>query len=181
MLENLKGDLKKAEEHLHNELAKLQVGRAHPALVEGIMVMAYGSPQPLRNVASVTIMDAQTISIQPWDRGVLRDISKGISDANLGLNPQDNGESVMIKVPTLTEERRRDLVKMAGKMTEDAKIAVRNIRQDYMKKIDNAEKAKEISEDISKSKKAELQKDIDVSIKAIEEMFDHKEKDIMKI
>jgi len=174
-------DLKKAEEHLHNELAKLQVGRAHPALVEGIMVMAYGSPQPLRNVASVTIMDAQTISIQPWDRSVLRDISKGITDASLGLNPQDNGESIMIKVPTLTEERRRDLVKMASKMTEEAKIAVRNIRQDYMKKIDNAEKAKEISEDIAKGKKADLQKDIDASIKALEEMFDHKEADIMKV
>lgn len=181
MLENLKQDLKKAEEHLHNELAKLQVGRAHPALVEGIMIMAYGSPQPLRNVASVTIMDAQTISIQPWDRSVLRDISKGITDASLGLNPQDNGESVMIKVPTLTEERRRDLVKMAGKMMEDAKIAVRNIRQDYMKKIDTAEKAKEISEDISKAKKAELQKEIDASTKIVEGMFDHKEADIMKI
>lgn len=181
MLENLKWDLKKAEEHLHNELAKLQVGRAHPALVEGIIVMAYGAPQPLRNVASVTIMDAQTISIQPWDRGVLRDISKGISEANLGLNPQDNGESVMIKVPSLTEDRRRDLVKMAGKMAEDAKIAVRNIRQDYMKKIDTAEKAKEISEDISKAKKAELQKDIDTSIKTMEDMFDHKEADIMKL
>ena len=83
MLENLKSDLKKAEEHLHNELAKLQVGRAHPALVEGIMVMAYGSLQPLRNVAGVTIMDAQTISIQPWDRSVLRDISRSITEANL--------------------------------------------------------------------------------------------------
>ena len=173
MLENLKPDLKKAEEHFHNELAKLQVGRAHPALVEGITVLAYGSPQPLRNVASVTIMDAQTISIQPWDRSILRDISKGISDANLGLNPQDNGESILIKVPTLTEERRRDLVKMAGKMAEEAKIAIRNIRQDYMKKIDAAEKAKEISEDVVKDKKSELQKEIDATIATIETMFDH--------
>lgn len=181
MLENLKPDLKKAEEHLHDELAKLQVGRAHPALVEGIMVMAYGSPQPLRNVASVTIMDAQTISIQPWDRSVLRDIAKGITDASLGLNPQDNGESIMIKVPTLTEERRRDFAKMAGKMAEEAKIAVRNIRQDYMKKIDNAEKAKELSEDIAKAKKTELQKEIDATMDVLEKMLEHKEADIMKV
>ena len=181
MLESLKPDLKKAEEHFHNELNKLQVGRAHPALVEGIIILAYGSPQPLRNVAGVTIIDSQTISIQPWDKSLIRDISKGITDAALRLNPQDNGESVLIRVPTLTEERRRDLVKVAGKMSEEAKIAIRNIRQEYMKKIDIAEKAKEISEDAVKSKKADLQKDIDASIGQIEQLLKNKEEDIMKI
>ncbi len=181
MLETLKSDLKKVEEHLHNELAKLQVGRAHPALVEGITVMAYGQLQPLRNVAGVTIMDAQTISIQPWDRGTLRDIAKGINDANLGLNPQDNGESIMIKVPLLNEERRKELTKVAKNMAEDAKIWTRSVRQDYMKKIDTAEKAKEISEDISKAKKAELQKEIDATMVVLEDMLEKKNADIMKV
>ncbi len=181
MLSNLTNDLLKAEEHLHNEFAKLQVGRANPAIVEGIMVSAYGSAQPLRNVASVSIMDAQTISIQPWDKALIKDIDRAITDANIGLNPQNNGESIMIKIPTLTEERRRDLVKIAKKLAEDGKIAVRNIRSDYAKKIKSAETAKEISEDIAKGYEADLQKAIDAEGKKIDAMFDKKEVEIMKI
>lgn len=181
MLTNLTSDLKKAEEHLHNEFAKLQVGRANPAIVEGIMISAYGSVQPLKNVASVSIMDAQTLSIMPWDKSLIKDIDRGITDANIGLNPQNNGESIMIKIPTLTEERRRDLVKIAKKLAEDGKIAVRNIRADYAKKIKTAETAKEISEDMTKSFEADLQKAVDAEGKKIDAAFDHKETDIMKI
>ena len=159
MLHTLEGDLKKAEQHLHDEFAKLQVGRANPAIVEGITVMVYGSAQPLRNVASVGTLDAQTISIQPWDKSVLRDISKAINDANIGLNPQDNGESVLIRIPALTEERRRDLVKIAKRLTEEGKVTVRNIRQDYLKKIKSQDES--VSEDIVKQQENELQKKID--------------------
>ena len=119
MLHTLSVDLQKAEQHLHDEFAKLQVGRANPAIVESITVMVYGSVQPLRNVASVGTLDAQTISIQPWDKTVLRDIAKAINDANIGLNPQDNGESILIRIPALTEERRRDLAKIAKKLSEE--------------------------------------------------------------
>lgn len=177
-LSTIKTELSKSEEHLRNEFAKLQVGRANPAIVEGVMVSAYGSLQPLRNVASVSVMDAQTLSIQPWDRALIKDIDRAITEANLGLNPQNNGESIMIKIPILTEERRRDLVKIAKKLAEDGKIAVRNIRADFLKKI----KAEDgVSEDTVKSNEAELQKIIDVEVKKIEEMLAHKETDIMKI
>lgn len=104
----------------------------------------YGGVQPLKNIASVSIMDSQTISIQPWDRSLIRDIDRAITEANLGLNPQNNGESILIKIPTLTEERRKDLVKLAKKLAEDGKVAVRNIRADVMKKIKMAEAGKEI-------------------------------------
>jgi ribosome recycling factor len=100
--------------------------------------------QPLKNIASVSIIDSQTISIQPWDKSLIRDIDRAIADANLGLNPQNNGESILIKIPTLTEERRKDLVKLAKKLAEEGKVAVRNIRADVMKKIKAAETGKEI-------------------------------------
>lgn len=179
MLHSLESDLEKAEQHLHDEFARLQVGRANPAIVEGITVMAYGSVQPLRNVASVSIMDAQTISIQPWDKAVLRDISKAINDANVGLNPQDNGESVLIRIPALTEERRRDLVKIAKKLAEDGKVAVRNVRQDYLKKIKNQDDS--VGEDMVKQQEKDLQKGIDDAIALIDKMLKHKEEEVMKI
>lgn len=179
MLHTLSGDLQKAEQHLHDEFAKLQVGRANPAIVEGITVMAYGSAQPLRNVASVGTIDAQTISIQPWDKSVLRDISKAINDANIGLNPQDNGESVLIRIPPLTEERRRDLVKIAKKLAEDGKVAVRNIRQDYLKKIKAQDES--VGEDIVKQQEKDLQKSVDEAILLVDKMTKHKEEEIMKI
>lgn len=179
MLDTLQSDLQKAEQHLHDEFAKLQVGRANPVLVEGIIVMAYGSPQPLRNVASVSAMDAQTISIQPWDRAVLRDISKAITDANIGLNPQDNGESVLIRIPSMTEERRRDITKIAKRLSEDGKVAVRNIRQDYLKRIKGQDES--VGEDVVKQQEKDLQKKIDEEIEKIDKMLKHKEDEIMKI
>jgi ribosome recycling factor len=181
MLSDLTEDLKKAELHLSNEFAKLQVGRANPAVVEGITVSAYGSYQPLKNIASVAVMDPQTLSIQPWDKSLIRDIDKAITDANLGLNPQNNGESIMIKIPTLTEERRKDLVKIAKKLAEEGKIAIRNIRADSMKKIKAAETAKEIGEDVAKDYETDLQKKIDAEIKKLEEMLAKKETDILKV
>ena len=179
MLENLASDLKKAEEHLHNEFNKLQVGRANPAIVEGITVLAYGSAQPLRNVASVSVMDAQTLSIQPWDRSLIKDIDRAITEANIGLNPQNNGESVMIKIPVLTEERRRDLTKIAKKLAEEGKVAVRNIRADYLKKIKN--QGDEVSEDVISQQEKDLQKAVDAESKKIDELLAKKESDIMKI
>lgn len=179
MLHTLKSDLDRAEQHLHDEFAKLQVGRANPAIVEWITVMVYGSVQLLRNIASVGTLDAQTISIQPWDKSVLRDISKAINDANIGLNPQDNGESVLIRIPTLTEERRRDLVKIAKRLAEDGKVAVRNVRQDYLKKIKNQDES--VGEDIMKQQEKDLQKSIDEAIILIDKMTKHKEEEIMKV
>lgn len=143
--------------------------------------MAYGSSQPLRNVAAVSVLDAQTITIQPWDKGIIKDIEKGITEANLGLNPNNNGESIMINIPPLTEERRRDLVKIASRLLEDGKVGIRNVRQDYKKKIDTAKANKEISEDEAKGYEADLQKHVDAATKDAEAMFKKKEEDVMKV
>jgi ribosome recycling factor len=143
--------------------------------------MAYGSSQPLRNVAAVSTLDAQTISIQPWDKSVLKDIEKWITDASLGLNPTNNGESILIRIPPLTEERRRDLVKLASRLAEDGKVWVRTVRQDHKKKIDTAKANKEISEDEAKAYESELQKQIDASIKEVDSLIKKKEEDIMKV
>ncbi|HRI35549.1 MAG TPA: ribosome recycling factor [bacterium] len=181
MLSSLDSDLKKVIDHLHNEFAKLQVGRANPALVEDVRVHAYGSVQTLKSVASVSLLDAQTIVISPWDRALLRDISAGITASGLGLNPQDNGESITIRVPQLTEERRRDLVKVAGKLAEEAKVGIRNVRQDILKTVKAAETNKEISEDIRKQHETTVQKKVDDAVKQIDEMTKHKEAEIMKV
>lgn len=181
MLANLQQDLHKAISHLSNELSKLQAGRANPAIVEWVFVMAYGSSQPLRNVAAVSVPDAQTISIQPWDKSIIKDIEKGITDANLGLNPNNNGESIMINIPPLTGERRKELVKIASRLLEEGKVGIRNVRGDYKKKIDTAKTNKEISEDEAKGYEADLQKYIDTATKEAETLFKKKEEDITKV
>lgn len=181
MLSNLQQELSKATNHMKSELSKLQAWRANPAIVEDIYVMAYGSLGPLKNIAAVSIMDASTIVIQPWDKALIRDIEKWISDAKIGLNPSNNGESLMIKIPPLTEERRRDLVKIANRLGEEWKVGIRNIRQDFKKKIDKSKADKEISEDEAKGYETNLQKNIDKGIKEIEEMLKIKETDIMKV
>ena len=126
-------------------------------------------------------MDSQTLSIQPWDRSLIRDIDKAITDAGLGLNPQNNGETIMIKIPLLTEERRREVSKIAKNLGEEAKVSVRNARQESLKAIKKAEDDKEISEDIRKQKETELQKMIDDANKKIDEHYKQKDSDIMKI
>ena len=181
MLTNLQQELHKATNHMQNELSKLQAWRANPAIVEDIYVMAYGVLGPLRNIAAVSIMDASTIVIQPWDKALIREIEKGISDAKIGLNPSNNGETLMIKIPPLTEERRRDLVKIASRLGEEGKVGIRNIRQEFKKKIDKSKADKEISEDEAKVHEANLQKEIDKWIKEIEEMLKVKETEIMKV
>lgn len=181
MLENLQQELHKAINHFQTELSKLQLGRANPAIVEGVFVIAYGSSQPLKNIASVSNMDGQTLSIQPWDKTLLRDIEKWISDAKLGLTPTNNGELLMIKFPPLTEERRKEVVKVASRLCEDAKVSIRNVRSEFKKKIDLAKTEKTISEDDAKRQEWDLQKQIDHSIKEIENIFSLKEKDIMTV
>ena len=181
MLANIQQKLCEAIDHYKNELAKLQAWRANPAIVEGVYVMAYGSSQPLKNVAAVSTLDSQTITIHPWDKSIMRDIEKGITEANLGLNPNNNGEMIMINIPPLTEERRKDIVKLANRMTEEAKVSIRSIRQDYKKKLDQAKADKTAWEDVIKWYEAELQKTIDEQIKNIDALADHKANEIMKV
>lgn len=181
MLEKAREWIKKAINHLETEFSKLQLWRANPAMVESILVEQYWSFWPIKNAASLTLLDSQTISIQPWDKSLVHKIAKAITEENLWLNPQTMADSILIKVPPLTEERRKEAVKIARNMTEEAKVGIRNARADSHKLISQAEDDKEISEDIASDLKKDLQKLVDDANKQVDEMFKKKEVDIMKI
>ncbi|MCD5374835.1 ribosome recycling factor [Candidatus Gracilibacteria bacterium] len=181
MLQQAKQSIDKALHHLENEFGKLQMGRANPALIEDIMIEQYGSMQPIKNSASIGILDPQTLSISPWDKELIGVITKAITAANIGLNPQAGAESILIKVPQMTEETRKDMVKVVKKYGEDAKVSIRNIRGDLHKQIGKQKTEKEISEDEAKDLEVDLQKIVDEANKKIEEATKHKEADVMKV
>lgn len=170
----------KSLNHLENELLKIRAGKASPAMLNSVMVEYYGSMTPLQQVANVNTMDARTIIVQPWEKPLINDIAKGIINANLGLNPQSNGEQLIIAVPPLTEERRRDLVKRAKTEAENAKIGIRNNRKDALDMIKDL-KSEGLSEDMSKDAEEEVQKITNSYIKKVDELLELKEKDIMTI
>ena len=181
MLQKAKDWILKAEIHLEQEFSKLQLGRANPAMVEDIMIENYGSLQPIKNVSSVSVMDPQTLSIKPWDKTVLHTIAKAITESWMWLNPQSMADSIMIKVPALTEERRKQVATIAKKLTEEAKVSIRNVRWDVHKMIKKSEDDKEISEDEAKDLNTELQKIVDAWNKKVDELYKIKETDIMKV
>jgi ribosome recycling factor len=181
MLEKAKNGIQKALHHLDVEFSKLQAGRANPAMIEDIKVESYGSFTSIKNIASINVMDSQTLSIQPWDRNQIHAIAKAISDAQIGLNPQSMADSVLMRVPLVTQERRKELAKIAKKFSEEARVSVRNVRQEILKEIKNSKDTKEISEDIAKDFEGKLQKIVDDGNKSIDEMIKKKEEDIMKV
>jgi ribosome recycling factor len=170
----------KAIDHCEGELQKIRAGKASPAMLDDIMVEYYGSPTPLNQVASVNTPDARTIVIQPWEKSMLNPIEKAIMEANLGVNPQNDGVIIRINVPPLTEERRRDLVKKAKAEAETGKIAIRNIRKDANEKIRKL-KTEGVSEDEMKVGEHEIQKLTDAYIIKVDQHSDAKEKDIMTV
>ena len=170
----------KAIDHADNELNKIRAGKASPSLLDDVMVDYYGSPTPLSQVGSVNTPDARTIVIQPWEKSLLAPIEKAIKEANLGVNPQNDGIIIRINVPPLTEERRRDLVKKAKAEAETGKIAVRNIRKDANEKIKKL-KTEGVSEDEIKVGEAEIQKLTDAYIIKVDQLSEAKEKDIMTV
>lgn len=181
MIQQAQTDLTKAIHHLESEFWKLQMWRATPAIVEDILIEQYGSMQPIKNSASVWVMDPQTLSISPWDKELIGTICKAITAANIGLNPQAWGESILIKVPQMSEERRKEMAKVVRKYWEDAKVSVRNIRWDFHKQIGKQKTDKEISEDEAKDLETDLQKHVDAANKKIDELTKHKEADVMKV
>jgi len=181
MLSDLQPQLNKALEHLKSEYSKLQAGRAKPELVEDVLVPVYGSSMPVKNVATVSVMDQRTLSIIPFDRSTGADICRGIAGANIGLNPQDRGDSILINIPMMTEENRRNLQKIARDMAEDAKVSIRSIRAEFHKNIQKAKTDKTESEDVLKGYEEDLQKAIDVSNKQIDEISKAKEEEVMKV
>jgi len=172
--------MKKAISHLDTELLKIRAGKATPQIVDGIFVEYYGSPTPLQQVANVTIPDARTISLQPWEKNMMQPIEKAIIAANIGLNPQNDGTYIRLFLPPLTEERRRELVKRVNGEGEVAKIAIRNIRRDQIEQVKKLQKDG-LSEDIAKDGEGRIQGITDKYIALIEVHLKDKEKDIMTI
>jgi ribosome recycling factor len=171
---------KKSLAHLDYELQKIRAGKASPSMLQSVMVEYYGAPTPLAQVANVTTMDARTITVQPWEKSILNDVAKGIMNANLGLNPQNNGEMLIINVPPLTEERRKEMVKKAKADGEHAKVGIRNNRKDALDMIKSL-KADGLSEDMVKDAEEEVQGITNSYIKKVDDLVEAKEKDIMTI
>jgi ribosome recycling factor len=168
-------------EAFRNELAKIRTGRAHPGILDQVHVDYYGSPVPISQVASVTLLDARTISVQPWEKGMGAKIEKAIRESDLGLNPAAQGDLLRVPMPALTEERRKELTKVARHEGEDAKIAVRNLRRDANDHARRLAKDKTISEDEERRSLDELQKLTDRVIAEIDRLTSAKEAEIMAV
>jgi ribosome recycling factor len=181
LVQKSKQDFQKTLDHLSEEFNKLQIGRASSGMVETLLVESYGVMQPLKNISSISIPDARTIQIQPWDRSMLAGIERAIQVSDLNLNPVNNGVVIMLNIPPLTEERRRDLVKVVGRMTEEAHIAVRNLRHDVMTTFKKMEHEEEMSEDERKGAENALQEEVDSVNKQIDELAKKKEETIMTL
>ncbi len=179
-LEEAKENMSKAVDHVEQELTKIRAGKASPQMLDGIHVDYYGSPTPLSQVANVNTPDARTIVVQPWEKSLIPTIEKAISDANLGINPQNDGIVIRLVVPPLTEERRKDLVKKVKAEGEAGKVAIRNIRKDVNEKIKKLQK-EGVSEDEAKVGEAEAQKITDSFILKVDKHIELKEKDIMTV
>ncbi|MGH7019118.1 MAG: ribosome recycling factor [Brevundimonas sp.] len=173
--------MEKSVDSLKEDFAGLRTGRANSGLLDPVQVEAYGSTSPLNAVAAISVPEPRMISVNVWDKGMVGPVEKAIRAAGLGLNPIVDGQTLRIPVPPLTEERRKDLVKLAGKYAEQQKIAVRNVRRDANDDLKKAEKAAEISQDEQKKMETEVQKDTDAAIKRIDEALKVKEVEIMQV
>ncbi|WP_274474091.1 ribosome recycling factor [Mangrovimonas aestuarii] len=178
ILDTAKEAMESAISHLEKQLANIRAGKASPAMLGSVTVDYYGSQTPLSQVANINTPDGRTISVQPWEKNMLQEIEKGIMVANIGFNPMNNGETIIINVPPLTEERRRELAKQAKAESEDAKVGVRNARKDANNDI---KKLDDISEDVQKNTEVDVQSLTDSYIKKIDEIFTNKEKEIMTV
>ena len=179
-LGDAKALMEKAIEHADIELSKIRAGKAAPSMLDGLMVDYYGTPTPLNQVGNVNTPDARTIVVQPWEKSLLGPIEKAIQEANLGMNPQNDGVIIRINIPPLTEERRRDLVKKVKAEVELGKVAIRNIRKEANEKIRKL-KSEGVSEDEMKTGEGEVQKLTDAFIAKVDQLSEVKEKDIMTV
>ncbi len=181
MIEELNQQLLKSVDHLRAEFATLQIGRANATLVEEIFIDCYGSQMPLKASANISCPDVKTIRIEPWDKTLIGEIEKAIRDSSLDINPQNMGDYIILPIPPMTEERRKEIVKIVHDMTEKARISVRNARHETLKKLKTQKDNKEISEDEHKSQEEEVQKKVDETNKQIDELSSNKEKEIMSV
>lgn len=177
-IDEAKDLMSKALNHVASELTKIRAGKANPSMLDGIMVSYYGAQSPLNQVSSMTTPDARTIFIKPWEKSLIHEIEKAIRDANLGLNPQNDGQQVIINIPMLTEERRRQLVKQVGGECEHGKVSVRSIRKEINEQL---KKIKGVSEDDVKNAEEKVQKLTDDFITKIDGLMKKKEAEIMTV
>ncbi|MBD3635356.1 MAG: ribosome recycling factor [Methylophaga sp.] len=185
MIEEIKKDaadrMKKSVSALSSQMAKIRAGRAHTSLLDHLQVPYYGSDVPLNQVANVGVEDSRTLSVTPWEKDMVPVIEKAIMNSDLGVNPNSAGMTIRIPIPPLTEERRRDLVKVAKAEAENARVAVRNIRRDANSTLKELLKEKEISEDEERGAEEEIQKLTDATIKEIDHILSDKESDLMEV
>ena len=173
--------MKKSLDNLKHELSKIRSGRAHPTLLEHITVSYYGSEVPINQVASITVLDARTLNVSVWDKGAYADVEKAILTSDLGLNPVSTGDSLKVPLPPLTEDRRKELIKVVRSEVEPGRVAVRNIRRDANNHLKDLVKEKEISEDDERRGEDRVQKLTDSTINEIEKLLSTKEQELMEI
>ena len=185
MIDDIKKDaasrMGKSVEALQHELAKIRTGRAHPSLLDHIMVSYYGSDVPVKQVANITAEDARTLAVTPWEKGMVQAVEKAILQSDLGLNPNTAGSVIRVPMPALTEERRRDLIKVARHEAEQGRVAIRNIRRDANHELKEAVKEKLISEDDERRGQEIVQKLTNQFVKEVEQVLEEKEADLMSI
>jgi ribosome recycling factor len=181
IIKDAKGRMNKTIDTLQSELAKIRTGKATTVLLDSIKVEYYGNMVPLNQVSNVSVLDAHTLSITPWEKQMVQIIDKAILEANLGMNPISDGTNLKIPIPPLNEERRRELVKLVKKFGEESKVAIRNIRRDANDHLKREEKEKKMSEDQMHDAETEVQKFTDEHIKLVDDTLKHKEKEIMEV
>jgi len=177
----MQANLVKVEEALKKEFSGLRTGRATTALLDGIMVEAYGSVVPLNQVGNTSVPEARLLSVQVWDKGLLKVVEKAIRDAGLGLNPMNDGQMIRVPIPPLSEERRIELCKIAGKYTETARVSARNVRREALDEVKKLKQANSISEDDQKRYETEIQTMTDKTIAALDELLKNKEVEIKQV
>ena len=181
VIKSAEDKMKKSVQHLETEFSEIRAGRANPAVLDKVKVDYYGTPTPVNQLAAVSVTEARTLTIQPWDKSLLRSIEKAIQKSDIGINPQNDGSVIRMIFPPLTEDRRKEIVKEIAKMGEDAKVAVRGIRREAMEKIKALKKKSEITEDDQKNGEKKIQDITGVQIKNIDKATEKKQKQIMEI
>jgi len=181
IVQDAESRMKKSVEIFRQELAGLKAGRATPAMLDKLRVDYYGTPTPINQLATIEVTDNRTLTIKPWDRSAIKAIEKAILTSDLGINPMNDGTVIRLTIPALTEERRKELVKVVHKRAEEERIAIRNIRRDANEAVKKAEKEKKISEDESRRTQDEIQKVTDKYIKEVDQILSLKEKEIMSV
>lgn len=180
ILDDVQETMQKAINHLEAELVKIRAGKANPSMLDGLTVDYYGSPTAINQVANVSVLDARTISIQPWEKNMLSPIERSILQANIGITPQNDGVQIRLFLPPLTEERRKEMVKKSSAECEQSKIAIRNIRRDAIEQIKKLQKDG-LSEDVAKDAESDVQQATDKFISLVEKHLSAKEKEIMTV